>query len=182
MRCSSGCFYVGTVHLLLLSAVMEGAFGEPNENFSNQAPCVGSRATAPCRIPTRRLSATCLVEERASNSRKSMVVALTGGALDEKSTTSWERQLPTGVIRPRTITMLWCIPFLTMAFSFWSFQWTSLWFHSLAQWSSSNTWFPPTEDKVNLQTNVVVRRARVGSPWLAKHGTFILSRSRHESF
>jgi hypothetical protein len=76
---------------------------------------------------------------------------------DENST--WEGpQLPTGYVRSRDVGMLWNIPFPIALLSFWTFPFISSVFHVVAQWASSNTWFPHTQEGVNLQANVVVRR------------------------
>lgn len=98
--------------------------------------------------------------DRACNSRMRIVVSLHGGALEEeKGKPHWEPQLPKGYVRSRTITMMWYIPFAVAILSFWTFPLTSLCFHYIAQWASSNTWFPHTQEGVNLQTNVIVRQA-----------------------
>lgn len=143
------CYCFRIVYNLLLVSALERAYahnsrrGENSANHDNQFD-------AALFWPPRR--------NRIKNCKK--IVSLAGGALNETNptTTLWQPQLPAGVVRYQTTKILWYIPLAICVFSFWSFKWTSLWFHIIVQWASSNTWIPITDEEVNLQTNVVVRR------------------------
>ena len=121
-----------------------------------------SESYAKCFVPRAKSCEHWLgntIMDRAS-SRMRIVVSLNGGAREkEKGTPHWEPELPTGYVRSRTIRMMWYIPFAVSILSFWTFPLTSLCFHKVAQWASCNTWFPHTQEGVNLQTNVIVRQS-----------------------
>ena len=141
------------VNMLLLASILpKAAYCERVENLRHLANPFESR---------RNGTFACQATSMARRDRVSRVSTLNGGAIEQmKTETRWDLQLPMGFVRPRTITMLWYIPWSMAIFSFWTFPWTSSWFHTVAQWSSANTWFPHTQEGVNLQTNVIVRRVK----------------------
>jgi hypothetical protein len=152
----SGIYCHGSVyHLLLISTAGQrgaAAHQQPSQNSARRGPRSGQSlptATAACLGATRRLT-------QRANSRKTtpVVDSLDGGSLDGNR---WQKQLPAGVVRSPTNKIMWYIPLAICVLSFWSFQWTSLCFHEFVQWASANTWIPLTDERVNLQTNVVVR-------------------------
>lgn len=117
------------------------------------------RSDPPLPLPNRGRGAS---NDDGDDDDASVATVLRGGSTGENATveppaTPWEMQLPMGFVRTRPIAMLWYIPSAVAILSFWTFPLTSLVFHNVAQWASSNTWFPHTPEGVNLQTNVIVR-------------------------
>jgi hypothetical protein len=51
----------------------------------------------------------------------------------------------------------WMVPAIAAVVSYLSFGHVSSMFHSLVLWISNDTWFPDTDEKVNLQSNVITQ-------------------------
>jgi hypothetical protein len=143
--------YSRLVRILAAAVLRKAVFASANEVIAS--PCRGMLHSHPCNFPIPRVRSAA---KDACNLRHLMAndaLFIRGGGLPVASASHTTSQFST----VSTGRHLWSIPFLAAAFSFWTFPYTSLIFHTMVQWASQNTWIPDTDAKVSLQTNVVTQ-------------------------